>query len=366
MGKHEKQEKKGGVLRSLLKVIAWLLVIVIVLVGGMIGFLSATEYKPADSETAEISGLAGKTLKAGEDVTVMSWNTGYGALGDNADFFMDGGSSVYTADKERVESNMAGIIENIDSFDPDIAFIQETDRDSSRSRHINEYQMLQDELSGYCSAFASNFKVAYLPYPVPPMGKVDSGIATFSKFQADSAERVQLPIPFSWPIRMANLKRCLLVERVPVEGSDKELVLVNLHLEAYDSGEGKTAQTKQLAELLGEEYKKGNYVIAGGDFNQIFSSEDYNSFAVKEGLWSPGIIDVSGIEGKWEFLMDETVPSCRSLDRAFAGADKDDFQYYLIDGFIVSGNIKVESCNNKDLSFEYSDHNPVLMNIKLK
>lgn len=367
MGKHEKQEKKkGGFFRGLLKLVVWLLVIVIVLVGGMIGFLSATEFKPGDVETAEIAGQANGKLKSGAEMTVMSWNIGYGALGDNADFFMDGGTSVYTADEERVESNMDGIIDNIGTSKPDIAFIQEIDQDSSRSHHTNEYEMLQTEFPDYCTSFANNFKVAYLPYPIPPMGKVDSGIATFSKYQADSAERIQLPIPFTWPMRMANLKRCLLVERIPVAGSDKELVLVNLHLEAYDSGEGKVAQTKQLAELLNQEYEKGNYVIAGGDFNQIFSSEDYNAFAVKEGMWSPGIIDVSTIPGKWNFLMDEKVPSCRSLDQPYAGSDKDNFQYYLIDGFITSGNIDVKSCVTQDLGFKNSDHNPVLMKIKLK
>lgn len=49
---------------------------------------------------------------------------------------------------------------------------------------------------------------------------------------------------------MANLKRCLLVSRISVEGTDREFVLVNLHLEAYDDGEGKIAQTRQLAALL--------------------------------------------------------------------------------------------------------------------
>jgi endonuclease/exonuclease/phosphatase family metal-dependent hydrolase len=153
---------------------------------------------------------------------------------------------------------------------------------------------------------------------------------------------------------------------MPVNGSDKELVVVNLHLEAYDSGEGKIAQTKQLADFLAQEAEKGNYVIAGGDFNQIFSSEDYNAFEVKEGLWAPGVIDVSEIKGDWQFLMDEKVPSCRSLDRALEGADKDDFQYYLIDGFIVSGNIDVEKYETQDLGFKNSDHNPVVMEIKLK
>ena len=57
-------------------------------------------------------------------------------------------------------------------------------------------------------------------------------------------------------------------------------MLVNLHLEAYDSGEGKIAQTKLLVEFLEQEYAKGNYVIAGGDFNQTFSREDMEQYPV--------------------------------------------------------------------------------------
>ena len=85
---------------------------------------------------------------------------------------------------------------------------------------------------------------------------------------------MSLPCPFSYPIRLANLKRCLLVNRIPIEGSDKELVVINLHLEAYDDGAGKEAQTRMLAQLLREETEKGNYVIAGGDFNQTLDTVD--------------------------------------------------------------------------------------------
>ncbi|MBQ6946894.1 MAG: hypothetical protein IJN42_02510, partial [Clostridia bacterium] len=47
-------------------------------------------------------------------------------------------------------------------------------------------------------------------------------------------------------------------------------VIVNLHLEAYDDGTAKVEQTKVLANFVREEYSKGNYVIAGGDFNSTF------------------------------------------------------------------------------------------------
>ncbi|MBR2674182.1 MAG: endonuclease [Mogibacterium sp.] len=358
--------KKKGILRRLIRLVFSLILIVIIAFGALIGFLSVTEYKPADREPSTVLAKGSKALSVGDEISIMSWNIGYAALGDNADFFMDGGSSVYTADKERVSYNLAGIINQIKDIDPEILLVQEVDRDSARSYHIDEFQTLQSEFPESCSSFANNFKVAFIPYPIPPIGKVDSGIASFSKYSVEAADRIQLPIPFSWPIRMSNLKRCLLVSHIPIEGSDKELVVFNLHLEAYDDGTGKAAQTKMLAELLKAETDKGNYVIAGGDFNQIFSSVDRAKYPINEELWQPGEIDISAIEGNWQFLMDEAVPSCRSLDRAYSGADHDSFQYYLIDGFIVSGNIEIKSFETKDLGFICSDHNPVVAKIILK
>ena len=49
-------------------------------------------------------------------------------------------------------------------------------------------------------------------------------------------------------------------------------------------------------------------------------------------------------------------------------ADSDDssFQFYLIDGFIVSDNIEVETLKTLDRGFVNSDHNPVYMTFTLK
>ena len=359
-------KQKRGFFAGLFRLIGKLLLIAVVLLAGLIGYLSVTEYKPADRETLHVKGDAARTLNPGDSLTVLTWNIGYGALGDNADFFMDGGKGVQTADRDRVESNLAGILDEIGALAPDLLFLQEIDRDSTRSTRVDELAWVRMRFDGMDSAFANNFKVAFLPYPIPPIGKVDSGIATFSAYPIEDAERVQLPIPFAWPIRMANLKRCLLVSRIPVAGTDRELVAVNLHLEAYDDGEGKVAQTKQLAALLAEEAEMGNYVIAGGDFNQIFSSEDASLYPAQPGKWAAGEIDVAQFDGEWQFLMDETTPSCRSLDQPYKDADIAGFQYYLIDGFIVSGNLRVDALETQDLDFVVSDHNPVLLQVTLQ
>ena len=159
-----------------------------------------------------------------------------------------------------------------------------------------------------------------------------------------------------------------MVNRVPIANSDKELVLVNLHLEAYDDGEGKAAQTAQLRELLEEEAAKGNYVIAGGDFNQVFSNCDTSAYPlVSEDMWTPGVIDVTEFGENLQFVTDNSTPSCRSLDKPLVDNDSDPsvFQYYMIDGFIVSDNLTIDSVETKDLGFKNSDHNPVIMNVTL-
>ena len=351
------------------RVILSILLVLVLAVVLLFGFLAITEFKPdaemAAAVSAPLTGDAAKEVRSGDTLSIVTWNIGYGALGDNADFFMDGGKGVKTADKARVTRNMNGIMGRLAELKPDFIFLQETDQNSTRSSHIDETELMRETFGGYESSFANNFKVAFLPYPVPPIGKVDSGIMTLSKYGISDSKRISLPCPFAWPVSMANLKRCLLVTRIPAEGG-RELVLVNLHLEAYDSGEGKIAQTKQLADFLAEEANKGNYVIAGGDFNQIFSDADGTKYPAQEGKWAAGEIDVTAFDDSLNCLMDETVPTCRSLDQPYSGADKGTFQYYLIDGFIVSDNVSVKDFHTLDEDFVCTDHNPVRMEFVLE
>lgn len=147
--------------------------IIILAAAGFIGYLSITEYYPKEQTEVLPVGKGTQHLNAGDSFTVMSWNIGYGALGDNADFFMDGGESVKTADSARVEENMKGIMSEIDSVQANAIFLQETDRDSDRSSHLNEAQLLSSHLPDHESTFASNFKVPFVPYPLPPIGNSD-------------------------------------------------------------------------------------------------------------------------------------------------------------------------------------------------
>ena len=361
-------KKKSSWPVRVLKMIVGALVLAALLFGAVILVLTIREWKPAEREQLAVQTASGMEADAASAAAtshpyrILTWNIGYGALGDNADFFMDGGKMVKSADKARVTENLESIIGFIKEESPDFALLQEVDGPSMRSSQIDEANTVGQECSG-AYTFALNFNT-FVPYPIPPVGQVKSGILTLSNHGIADAERVQLPIPFSWPVRVANLKRCISINHVKLPEMPHDLTLINLHLEAYDSGEGKHLQTEMLRGILDEERAKGNYVIAGGDFNQLWSEyaeEARKLYPAYEGCWQPGFMETGEFGEGWQFIMDPSVPTCRSLDRPYAGAEKEHFQYYLIDGFVVSDDVQVSRVETKDLGFAASDHNPVVM-----
>ena len=350
-------------LKWILKLASTALVLVLVLAIGLVSWLSITEYTPAEREVipAQIGNQNLSDIDLGQELTVYSWNIGYAGLGQDADFFMDGGQMVDPPSQQSVENNMAAILAFISAQDADAWLLQEVDVDSSRTEGMDQFSLLQSQWDG-TSGFAYNYKCPFVPYPLPPLGQMESGIATLTRLETSSEmTRISLPCPFSWPIRAAQIKRCLLVSRLPIEGTDKELVLINLHLEAYDDGEGKIAQTNLLMDVLQEEYTKGNYVIAGGDFNQSFPGTLERYTIADSEKWTPGALEENILPEGWQFAYDSSSPTCRLLDKPYDETN----QLYVIDGFILSPNLQLKAVETVDLDFENSDHNPVRLQVVL-
>jgi endonuclease/exonuclease/phosphatase family metal-dependent hydrolase len=209
------------------------------------------------------------------------------------------------------------------------------------------------------------------------MGNVQSGIATASGFYVETAERHQLPGSFSWPLKLANLKRCMTVSRLPIDGSDQYLVLINVHLSAYDDGTMRVQEMAALRALAEAEYALGNYVVIGGDFNQTFpaavvtpSTETTPAVYLYElkdpALWQAFEMNADWVtDNGWQFGIDLDTPTCRLLDKAYDSVNHASNQYYLIDGYIVSPNVQILDVSAVDQDFLYSDHNPVTMEFLL-
>jgi endonuclease/exonuclease/phosphatase family metal-dependent hydrolase len=356
-------------MKRVLKLLLILLLLILAAAAGLVIWLSATEFRPRSIEQVEVSGGSEfKELKLGEELELLCWNIGYGGLGKESDFFMDGGSMVTPPSQDTVRKNLEGIRETIANTPADIWLFQEVDVKSARSGYQNQFPILLNSVQGL-GALAYNYDCPFVPIPLPPIGQVESGIATVtgSLKTIGTPQRISLPCPFSWPVRTANIKRCLLVTRVQLEDSEQELVLVNLHLEAYESGEGRIAQTRQLMEVMQAEYEKGNYVLCAGDFNHDFTCDSIEYFNPGSGesfSWCAPFPDDIIPEGfiKCADYAEGMVPSTRNTDIPYS----EDSFVVILDGFIVSDNIEYTYVQNVDEGFQYTDHNPVVLKFILK
>ena len=71
-------------MKAILKFILILLLVVVIAVGGLLGWLTATEFSPAPTESVEVGRPGeGGAVPTGEVLTVLNWNVGYAGLGRN-------------------------------------------------------------------------------------------------------------------------------------------------------------------------------------------------------------------------------------------------------------------------------------------
>ncbi len=344
-----------------LKIIIGVVLSVVLSFVTLLGYLTIVDYNPELELDLKIEDKS--SLEVGNEITVMTWNLGFAGLGSDSDFFMDGGEGVNPS-KAQFQKNYQGIKEVLDANMVDVFFIQEIDRDSKRTFYKDMHKEISEKYPNYDSAHAINYKVPLVFIPFPPIGKVTSGITTLSKYDFDQATRIGFDANYSWPTKILHLDRCLLVSRHQIKGSTKELVMINLHLSAYDDGGLRAEQLKVLKELMTSEYENGNYVIAGGDFNQQFPSIDNSKYPVLyPDNYLPNTIENDYLDNGWNYAVSEEAPTYRLLNEVY---NKETAQTGVIDGFIVSPNIEIVTVKNLDLEFEYSDHNPVVASFKLK
>ncbi|MGI6758445.1 MAG: endonuclease/exonuclease/phosphatase family protein [Bacilli bacterium] len=355
-------------IKRLSKIVLIIVFALVLIASIVLGYFTIVEYNPKSVEPLTINNNVELKVELDQDISILTFNIGYAGLGKNEDFVLDGGTKSRPDSKEVVESYLAGIKSLLTSNPSDIYMLQEVDLGSRRSYYIDQSKVIEQLLgSNYNSTFAYNYKAKFVPFPVSLtnyLGKVESGIFTLTRYQVNSSHRYQLPGAFAWPVRTVNLKRSMMVNVLPINNSSKELIVVNLHLSAYDGdGSLRAQEMEMLKEFLNEQASKGNYVIVGGDFNQTFP-EAKDIYPAKSGYYEAYPIDDDFLPSEYSFAIDITKPTCRLLNEPY-NKNSSNTQYYIIDGFIVSNNIKINNVETIDHDFQYSDHNPVSLSIQL-
>lgn len=358
--------------KKALKIILIILLVLIVVVLAYFAYVFIDYHRIDDNQKLTINDGIGTTCEVGETYKIVSYNVGFGAYTPDFGFFMDGGTESRAKSADSVKTVFKGITKFLNDENPDFMMIEEVDTDSTRSWHVNQKEILEKAFSGYDSVFGMNYDSPYLFYPIfEPHGKSVSGIMTFSKFNMTSSLRRSLPIETGLT-KLVDLDRCYTVTRVPTSDGN-ELVLYTVHLSAYSSdGSIGVKQLKMLLADMQEEYDKGNYCIAGGDFNKDLLGDgkvtSADIFGIDEGYtWAqpidPNLFTIASknVSKVAPFDEDNKIPSCRNADGPYS-----DKQYVVtVDGFFVTDNVTVVDKNVYDTGFKYSDHNPVYMDFIL-
>ncbi len=383
MGEEQSKAKKAVKITaiSLASLIGAFLFIVIVYVI----YVAAQYYRIEDMLSLEVGNAKEERVAVNQDYTLVSYNLGFGAYSPEYSFFMDTGemkSGEKVAGKyakgmsrEDVEKNVSGQAELAKNIDADFYFFQEADEKADRSYGIDMRGRMVSALPDHSSVYAENFHTAKLFYPFnDPIGTTNAGILTFSRYRIDSAVRRSFPITTNFIDKLFDLDRCFSVQYLPVEGSDKFLALVNLHMSAYDEGGTiRAEQLKMLNAVLKEERDKGNYVVAGGDFNHCLIADQFRSDEEALAAFAGGQVTPDWVKNSvlheaeltegFSIAASKEKATCRGADIPYtAGVNYET----VVDGFLYSDNVELIAEETVDTAYAFSDHNPVKLTFRLK
>jgi endonuclease/exonuclease/phosphatase family metal-dependent hydrolase len=348
-------------MKSILKYLFGIIGIIALVLAFIIIYAVISDYKP-DTTTLVFNSETPSTLVDTNEYNLMIWNIGYCGLSKEMDFFYDGG--------KMVRPTQESVLKNIDAVNAflaqndtiDFYLIQEIDKKSKRSYKIDQFEIVENQLEGYDGYYGKNYDVFFVPIPpTSPMGKVDAGLATYSKFVPETSVRHSFPGNYAFPKGLFMLDRCFLVNRY-ILSNGKDLLIINTHNSAYDDGSLRKGQMDYLKSFLTSEYEKGNYIIVGGDWNQ-------SPFALNHTYDNPfdkvdnSVIDENYLPKDWTWNFDNSIPTNRRVTTPFI---KETSLTTIIDFYLFSPNIEAITTKTVNLNFENSDHQPVLAKIKLK
>ena len=170
--------------------------------------------------------------------------------------------------KSLFDDNLQKVISEIQKIQPDIMAFQEIDYDASRSYNINQEEEIAHVGYGF-RARTINWDENYIPFPYWPFsmhfGKVVSGQSTISKYPLKDIQRNVLQRVADAPFHRDAFYIERLAQVVKVVLNGKEVVLINVHLEAFE----KETRANQFEEVLTifNQYKNKYPTILLGDFN---------------------------------------------------------------------------------------------------
>lgn len=328
----------------------------LLLISLVVFFFWASANRLDESEYAKISEYHHVDSKdtSLDTLSIMTYNIGY-LSGMTNNLAVD-------TDKDFYNNNLQRAIELFKEHQPTLAGFQEIDFGAARSYEINQLDAIGKACGYPTSAMTVNWDKNYLPFPYWPIsaqyGKMLSGQAVLSSYPIITNERILMEKPESNPAYYNAFYIDRLAQVAKIEISNREIVIINTHLEAWDI----PAREKQARTVLKlyEKYAADYPVLLVGDFNSIppidpnpneYFINDHTMDIIYSGTnISAAIADSAYLKNASEHYSFNSVEPYQKIDYVFYNSDKIT---------PISGEVLSEAG-------DISDHLPVLFEFVLK
>ena len=201
------------------------------------------------------------TIQPKDTLSMITFNLGY-LSGMTNNIAVDRSKDLFTGNLEKT-------LQLFKNIQPDFVAYQEIDIDADRSFNVNQVTELQNQHPFPYAATAVNWNKTYVPFPYSPIsqqfGKIISGQALHSNYPITENNIVTLVKPENNPFyyNAFYLDRLAQVNHVKI--GSKEIVIINVHLEAFKP-ETRDIQIKTVLKEF-HKYSDKYPVILCGDFN---------------------------------------------------------------------------------------------------
>lgn len=290
---------------------------------------------------------------ASNSISITTWNVGYGALGAGADFVADGGESMRALNAREITEASNEIGRVAGRFNSRVLFFQELSDANFLTRNVPLIDIIEDNLTDYSSVYWEGLGFSTAPKSL----QMSHGMGVYAQNRVDVSHAYELPQEPGFFFMGIKRYYAAIVSEVPIRGSSRKWILLNIHLSAFDEDAGvRRAQIGAVFDFAKAEYAKGNYVVIGGDWNMKISPTEFPHTTADEYLFWVYDFPKDLMPKGWKFATDNNTPTVRTLQKPYVAGEN---YTMIIDGFAYSPNVRLQDITTLDMQFGQSDHHPV-------
>lgn len=349
--------------KLLFRLISIIVLLVFLFLLTLLGYFSFSLYKPSETEQVHIRNPQQQLLIPNQNYTLTTLNIGHGSSSSNN--HADSSTPLFThaITFAQVEANIKAITNQLAALNSDFYTLQDVDQKAKRSHFINQNERISAKFNTHSAAFTYIFSSDYIPLPLDqPVGQLESGLLTLSKYATSAVQRIALPIIEGGIAKTLMQQQYAILEtKIPVRG-DRELVIANLQLAHFNPAERLSERQLAFIEAYIQSYLEDDaYLILSGDWSQLLTSPTFK--LVEDWPLQLAKLPASFYPKGMSWAIDRDKPTTRSM---VAPYQQGITFVYISDGFLVSNNVEIVSTKTTDMQFMYSSHQPVTLTFRLK